>query len=60
MLRRLTCLNQTSIFRDTARDWQASQIESDQADIVNKGIRLGNMLGRKLQVRNNDKSLKYN
>ena len=48
------------IFRDTDSDYRVVQSEDDQTNIVNKGIRLGNMLGRKLQVRNNDKSLKFN
>jgi len=35
------------------------RIEENQT-IVNKGVQLGTMLGRKLQVRNNDRTLKFN
>ena len=38
--------------------WQGT-IEERQT-VINKGVQLGTMLGRKLQVRNNDRTLKYN
>ena len=48
------------MFRNMTKQYHISQAEADQETIINKGIRLGNMLGRKLQVRNNSTSLKFN
>ena len=39
--------------------YNQGRIEQNQT-IINKGVRLGTMLGRKLQVRNNDRTLKFN
>jgi len=46
-----------SVFISTDH-WKYHKTE-EQQEAINKGTRLGNMLGRKLQVRNTDKSLKY-
>jgi len=40
-------------------EWFGASIDRQQEDI-HKGVRLGTMLGRKLQVRNQDNSIKYN
>ena len=47
------------VLLDPKMSYQMSKVEKNQ-EAVNKGIRLGTMLGRKLEIRNQDNTLKYN
>jgi len=47
------------VLHSSSNEWEETRAE-EQQEFINKGIRLGTMLGRKLEVRNQANTTKYN